>query len=178
MTKTVFAILALSLLAAPLANAEQGISGGVSLGYTTIEVDDAGVSFDGSDIGWKIYGRYMFTDNWGVEAGYVDFGKPDDDILGTNVEVDADGFDLFVVGAVEASPDFEVFGKVGVVFWDADFDVEGFTDSDDGNDLALGIGAAYQATDQFAIRGEWEWFDIEDSDTVWMLSVGGEIRFQ
>ena len=168
---------ALLLAAVPMANADEGFSAGASLGYATVEFDDSGLSFDGSDIGWKVFGRYMFTDNWGVEGGYVSFGEPDDDVLGVDVDIDADGFDFFVVGALPMGEDFDLFGKIGVVRWDADASVEGFSESDDGTDLALGVGGAYKATGQFSIRGEWEWFDIEDSETVWMLSIGGEMRF-
>jgi OOP family OmpA-OmpF porin len=169
---------ALVLAAVPVANAEQGFSAGVSLGYATVEVEDSGLSFDGSAVGWKLFGRYMFTDNWGIEGGYIDFGTPDEDILGVNVEVDANGFDLFAVGAFPTSSNFELFGKLGFVSWDADAKAEGLTDSDDGTDLALGFGGAYKASDQFSIRGEFEWFDIDDTDAVWMLSIGGEVRFQ
>ena len=89
---------------------------GASVGSTKIEIDDStsGIEFSGSDVGWKVFGRYMFNDNWGIEAGYVDLGKPDDTIMGVDIEVKADGFDGSLVGAVPVSDTVELFGKTGV----------------------------------------------------------------
>ena len=87
-------------------------------------------------------------------------------------------YDIFAVGTIPATENFDIFGKAGVIFWDADISGVGVSDSDDGTDLALGFGGKYKVNDRFGIRGEWEWFDIDDSDTVWMLSIGGEFRFQ
>lgn len=160
---------------------------GVSLGSANIEIDDSGVSFDSNDFGWKIFGVYMFNDNWGIEGGYIDFGNPDDSINiagfgSVNVEVDANGFELFGVGSIPVASNADVFAKAGVIFWDADISANvagtGADDSDDGTDLALGVGGRWNVTDQFSLRGEWEWFDIDEADSVWMLSVGVEFRFQ
>ena len=46
----------------------------------------------------------------------------------------------------------------------------------DGNDLAYGAGVAWHFT-KFAVRLEYEMFDIEDTDSVNMASVGMEFRF-
>ena len=160
---------------------------GVSLGSANIEIDDSGVNFDANDFGWKIFGVYMFNENWGIEGGYIDLGKPDDAIniagVGSvNVEVDANGFELFGVGSFPVSTNVDLFGKAGVIFWDADLSANvagtGIDDSDDGTDFALGVGGRWNASDQFSLRGEWEWFNIDDADSVWMLSVGVEFRFQ
>ncbi len=177
MKRPILTTVAASTLAITTAYADQGFSVGASIGSSKIDFDDAGVGFDGSDFGWKIFGRYMFNDNFGIEGGYIDFGKPDDSVFGTNVEIDADGFDLFAVGAIQASQNFDLFGKAGVVSWDADFDSAIATASDDGTDLALGVGGAYSASDQVSFRGEWEWFDVDDTDAVWLLSVGVEYHF-
>jgi hypothetical protein len=48
---------------------------------------------------------------------------------------------------------------------------------DDGEDLALGIGAKWNSDGAFGLRAEFEWFDVDDVDAVWMASVGFELRF-
>jgi opacity protein-like surface antigen len=40
---------------------------------------------------------------------------------------------------------------------------------DDGTDLAFGLGVNYQAGEHFTLRGEGEWFDIDDTDQAWLL---------
>jgi OOP family OmpA-OmpF porin len=170
------AALALALMT-PAALAE-GFSVGASVGSSKITVDDSGIDFDGSDVGWKVFGKYMFNDNWGVEVGFVDLGNPDDTILGVDIDVEADGIDAFFIGSFPASESFDLFGKVGYLSWDAEISSPGIpSESDDGSDLAFGIGGAFHTSDQFSILGEWEWFDIEDSDSVWMLSIGIEVGF-
>lgn len=159
------------------ANAE-GFSAGASIGSSKIEVDDSGIEFDESDFGWKVYGKYMFNENWGVEMGYVNLGNPSDNILGIDIEVEADGIDAFLIGSLPANESFDLFGKAGVIAWDAEISAPGVpSEDDDGTDLALGIGGAFHATDTVDIVGEWEWFDIEDSDAVWLLSIGVAVSF-
>ena len=43
--------------------------------------------------------------------------------------------------------------------------------SESGTDLMYGLGARF-ALGKLHIRGEWEEFDIEDADSVYMFSVG------
>ena len=108
----------------------------------------------------------------------MDFGKPDDSILGVDIAIEADGIDAFFIGSFPASDSFDLFAKAGYVSWDATISSPGGpSESDDGSDLALGIGAAFHTSDTFSILGEWEWFDISDTDTVWMLSIGIQVGF-
>jgi len=170
------AALALAFIT-PAAFAE-GFSVGASIGSSKIKVEDSEISFDGSDVGWKVFGKYMFNDNWGVEVGYVDLGKPCDTILDVEIDVEANGIDAFLIGSFPTSDSFDLFGKVGYIAWDAKISSPGVpSESDDGSDLAAGIGAAFHTSDRFSMLGEWEWFDIEDSDSVWMLSIGVEVGF-
>ena len=178
MKKVIIAVAAGLILPVGPVIADEGFSAGASIGTGRIEVDAPGSDFEGDDLGWKAFGAYQFGDHFGIEGGYIDFGEPDDTILGTNIEVELDGFDIFAVGTIHATENFDIFGKAGVIFWDAGISGAGVSDSDDGTDLALGFGGKYKVNDRFGIRGEWEWFDIDDSDTVWMLSIGGEFRFQ
>lgn len=73
-------ILAAAALAAcgTLAHADQvGAYIGGNLGYATYNVDCQGyyVSCDDNDTGYKLFGGYNFTKQWGVEVDYIDFGK-------------------------------------------------------------------------------------------------------
>ena len=167
-----------SLVAAP-AFAETGFSAGASLGYSTLEIEDSGLSAEFDDVGYKIFGNWMFTDNFGIEGGWVDFGNLSTNIGGTDAEIDADGFDLFVVGALPVSETFDLYAKVGMLSWDAEASISGFGQgSDSGEDLAYGLGGRLKAASGFGIRAEWEMFDIEDTDSAWMLSVGFDYLFK
>jgi OOP family OmpA-OmpF porin len=166
------------IILAGTASADDGFSLGASYGYVNIEDSDQDFSFDATDTGYKLFASYTFRNGFGIEGGYIDFGKPDDDILGQIARIDADGWNLYGVGNLGLSDSFDLFAKAGVVSWEADSLIDGVqVGADDGEDLALGIGARFNSGGALGLRAEFEWFDIDDADAVWMASVGIEFRF-
>ena len=87
----------------------------------------------------------------GVEGGYVDFGNPSTKFgIDNNVlAIDADGWNLWGVGGLA---------------------------SESGSDFGYGLGARV-SFGKLAVRGEWEVYDIEDTDDISMFSVGLAWRF-
>jgi hypothetical protein len=166
-----------SLLVIPLAAAtataqaaDNGFYVGASIGQAGMEdlVDD--LDFDADDTGYKVFAGFRFFDWLGAEASYIDLGSPSDEILGEDVNGDADAFDAFLVGFLPITT-FDVFAKVGAVAWDSRFDIEDvdFVDDDDGVDLAYGVGAQFRLGSA-ALRAEYERFEFgRDAD---MVSVG------
>jgi OOP family OmpA-OmpF porin len=178
MKKTLFVLLACTGLGVTAAHAEPGFSIGSSYGFTKIRDTEAGFDFDATDTGYKLFGAYTFNNNIGIEGGYVDFGSPNDDIGGMRGQIDASGYNLYMVGAIPLTRSFDLFAKAGVVSWDADVRLDGVpVDTSDGNDLALGFGARWNSENAFGIRTEFDWYNISDADAVWMASVGVELRF-
>ena len=178
-------LLGLTVLGlSPAAFADSGFYVGGSIGSGTISADVPDVnlggdlSFDEDDFAWKAYGGYNFdlaVIDLGIEGGYVDLGSPSGSFLGQNVQISATGWDAFGLAGIELGP-VGVFVKAGVISWDADFvaDVAGFgliTDSDSGSDPAYGAGLRF-SLGSFEIRGEYELFDIDGSDDVYLLSAG------
>lgn len=179
---SVAALLVSFIVFAPAESEAGGYIGG-SIGQSYIELD-AGTpavpaNFDEEDFGWKLMAGYNFdfaVITLGVEADYVDFGAPSGDVLGSQIEVDANGFAGFGIAGFDLGP-VGVFAKLGVISWDASFSVDGFdAGSDDGTDPAYGVGVKFGLA-SVEIRGEYEIYDIEDSDDVAMLSVGLVWRF-
>jgi hypothetical protein len=171
------AVLVSSLLLVPAESQAEGYLG-ASIGQSGVEID-AGtpiqpLSFDEEDFAWKGYGGFTFdlaVVNLGVELGYVNLGGPSGDVLGSQVEVDADGFDAFGVLGVDLGP-IGVFAKAGMIAWDAEITVDGLdAGSDDGSDPAYGIGAKV-GLGSLDIRLEYEVFDLEDAEDVTLLSAG------
>lgn len=171
-------VLAAAIAASP-AYADKGFSAGASVGYSNISLGDSGVNVDFNDVGYKVFGTYMFTDNFGVEGSWLDFGNLSENVGGLEAEIDADGFDLFAVGSFPVSDTFDLFGKAGMLSWDASTSINGVAQgSDSGEDLALGFGGRFTGASGFGIRAEYEWFDIEDTDSAWLVSVGFEYSFK
>ena len=156
---------------------DSGFYLGGSLGQAGIEVDFAGVpgvpAFDENDTAYKIFAGYNFTllpvINLGVEGGYVDFGGPKIDIVEPDFGIDA---------SVGVDGPLGVFGKLGYIFWDAEASLtdrnnpaNNLSDDDSGSDLAYGVGARLNLG-SLEVRGEYEYFDIEDAESVGMWSIG------
>jgi len=169
-------VAALLLLCAE-SRADSGIYIGGSVGTAGVEIDvndpNNPVTFDEDDFAWKAFLGYNFDLillNVAIEGGYVDFGAPGATIVGSDFKVDADGLDAFVVLGFDLGP-VGVFAKAGVISWDASVSIDGLSTNDDGTDPAYGIGAKI-GLGSFALRVEYELFDIEDTEAVSMISAG------
>lgn len=172
------ALFGLATLFTATANADEALTLGASIGYVNIENDDPGFNFDANDTGYKFFANYTASNYLGIEGGYVDFGSPQDIVGGFPGEIDAAGWNLYGVGNLPLSGGVDLFAKAGVVSWEADSIINGIlVDTDDGTDLALGLGARWNSEGSFGLRAEVDWFDIDEADSIWMTSVGFEFRF-
>jgi len=176
------ALLVSFMVFAPAESQADGYIGG-SIGQSYIALN-AGTptvpaAFDQEDFGWKAMIGCDFdfaVITLGVEADYVDFGAPSGDVAGSQIEVDANGFAGFGTAGIDLGP-LGVFAKYGVISWDASLTIDGFdAGSDDGTDPAYGVGVKFGLA-SVEVRGEYEIYDIEDSEDVAMLSVGIVWRF-
>ena len=177
------AALLVSFVALAPAESQAGGYVGGSVGQASIEVN-AGTpnvpeTFDESDFGFKAFGGYEFdlpVVTLGLEVAYVDFGAPSGDVTGTQLEVETNGFAGFGTAGFELGP-LLIYGKYGVISWDASLSVDGFDQgSEDGTDPAYGLGVKF-GVGPVEVRGEYEIYDIDSSVDVTMLSVGVVWRF-
>jgi len=167
------------LFAANLANAGEGFSVGASVARASVEAEGLGQTIDGDADGARIFGSYMFTRRFGIEAGYSDFGRPDDNTIAPNVEVESNSYDLYAVGVQPVSEKLDLFGKIGFVSWNTEIEEDETSEvSSSSTDLALGFGAEYSVSERFAIRSEFAWVDSDNSGAVRMVSLGGVFRFK
>jgi OOP family OmpA-OmpF porin len=152
---------------------------GASAGSTSLDAQDFSFSVDDSDTGYKAFVGVNILKFFGVEFAYVDLGAPEGTSGMSTVTVDAKGWNLSLLGRIPLWK-FEIYGKAGLLAWDSD---ASFSDpmipavSDDGSDLSYGVGAKFKFTDHFAIRAEWETFDVEDVDSFDLTSAGLEFTF-
>lgn len=160
---------------------------GTSLGQSDFDLDCTGfTSCDTKDTGWKVFGGYMFTPNFGLEGAYVDFGKATGSVSGVPVIVASDrvsrlvvapptvsgsgslkaaGFGLWGVGAYPIGTG-SVFGKLGFASIENKLEVSGSgggffvsgAEKTTVTDFAYGIGGQYFFTPNFGARIEWERF--------------------
>ena len=78
------------------------------------------------------------------------------------VEVEPSALAAFGVAGVNLGP-IGIFGKVGAFTWDVDISDGIDSGSEDGTDMAYGIGARFHIA-SFQIRAEYEYFDVDAAD--------------
>ena len=165
------AVASALLLSATPAMAADGTGFYVGAGFGSMGVDVG--DFSGDDTSFKILGGWDFNQFIGGELEYIDGGSAED--FGVNIDVT--GFNASLKGAYPFTEQFSVFGKIGMIFWDADLDGGEFSDSESGEDFSWGVGAGYDFTDNFGGRIEYQGFEIEDTDTVDLISASVVYKF-
>ncbi len=181
------ALVILSISAVEAKAAEAGFYIGGSIGQSAMELPpDPNLVFDEQDTAWKLFGGYHFDLgklDLGVELGYVNFGEPQIGDATAFVGFETSGIEVFGVASLEAGV-IDLFAKLGVVTWDVKGIIGGdqvppefqFSDSETGTDAAYGLGAQWNLN-RFGIRAEFEGFDIPDTDSVYLWSLGVTYSF-
>lgn len=166
--KFIFAALAAAAFAiSPAMAKDNGFYVGAGIGEFGVDIGP----FDDSATGYKVFGGYQFMKYLGAELEYIDGGTVED--LG--LEIDVSGFNLSAMGILPVGEKFNLFAKVGMIFWDADISGKG-GGSDSGEDFSWGIGGGFNFTDNFGIRAEYQGFDIDEADGD-MISLGASWQF-
>ena len=173
------------ILSAPLVHAGQGYVGG-SVGGARTEGEISLVSVDGSDLGFKLFGGYRFTENFGLEAGYADLGSVEARQGLVLVEAGVTGWTAEAVGIAPIGESFEVFAKAGLFFAATSIDSTGdivpglgqvpYSTTERDAQFTLGIGGAFKFK-HLGIRAELEFFGNDFIDQVYLFSLGLEYRF-
>ena len=163
----------LAMPTAAVAGAESGFYLGLGLGDTTVESGD----YSESDSGYKVFGGYNFgvvpLVDLGLEASYVHFGNPSN--TSANFETEVTGLNAFGLAGLSFGP-FGIFAKLGVIDWGMDTTEGTVTNSESGTDPAYGLGARL-AFGSFAVRAEYELYDLDNDADIEMISISGVYTF-
>jgi len=161
-----------------------GFYAGIGGGYSQADLKHGSVEVSGGDVSYKVLAGYRFPKAFlpfdmsaAIEGAYVDLGESDDQSLGSELDLAIKGFDLYAVGFLPIARRWDLFGKAGVYFWDAEFSVDGaLQDDDTGTDLAFALGLSYQTDGGFGAQVEIEAFDMLDG--VWAAFVSATYQFK
>jgi hypothetical protein len=173
----------LLLLGSPMVQAEEDLGWYMGLAISALDVDfeDANdLSFSDSDTAIQLKGGYMFSDMFGIEAGYVDLGDYDGD---GGFRLDADGYWLAGIANWSVADNWDVYGKVGAFAIDATSDqvIPGFgmvKKNDTETNLFGGVGVEYDFG-EWNLFGEYAVMDTDIADmNITMISAGLKYEFQ
>jgi opacity protein-like surface antigen len=195
----IFAILGTALLvAAPAYSADDSaFYAGAGIGTLSLSSDNipgtGGRSFDGSDFAFKILGGWQMNKYFAFEVEYFDGGSPEDkfnvpEVPGGKVpiKISLDGWTTSVIAMWPFGDQFNVFGKVGAVFWSGDLKArakyEGEvvyrdSSSDSSTDFAWGLGGTWNFMDNMSVRAEYQQFEISDFNSVDLITASFIYKF-
>ena len=134
---------------------------GFGLGFASAgsDCDYYGYDCDGTDTTFKIYAGKRVHENLGLEIAYHDLGKLRDKNFSSSTTAESDGINLSLLGIIPTSELGYFYGKVGYMWWDADYTYSGnntITTSESGNDLTYGAGFAFTFSPDYDFRIEIE----------------------
>jgi len=183
-----FAVLCGALVPMALAQEQQEVSGfylGAGVGQFNAgidnvdDVDSTVDNWDEDDTAYKVFAGYRLNRFLGFEVDYINLGKPSGDVVpGFNVDTSVDGFAPYVVGTIPLGPYFEIYGRAGYYFYDANTRMTDTLDNrvafdEESEDFVYGGGIGANIGEKFNVRFEYEKFDLEgldDSDALWLTA--------
>jgi OOP family OmpA-OmpF porin len=183
MNKTLLSIAAAAALLLSSGAFAQGYAG-IGAGTTKLSFDCAGLTTcDTSSTGWKLFGGYKFSPNWGAELNYFDFGKAKgtlDTVAGIlSADVKATGLGAGVAFFGDFSPDWRGVARLGVASMKAvangNLGGTAATDSETSTNAYYGLGVSYLISKNLSIDGAWDVSKVKqggESATVRLLSIG------
>jgi outer membrane immunogenic protein len=182
MKRSTLAALLLTLVStAAFAENDSGFYLGAGAGQFNVETDDISSStFEGDDTVYKVFAGYRFSPYIGIELDYIDLGAPSDTIGNINLEAEINGFAPYFIVTLPLGP-IEAFGRVGYYFYNVDIKgsagaiATSFDDS--AEDLVYGAGLGITLFEHLHARLEYEFFDIEDTESANAVWVSGAWRF-
>jgi len=161
------------------ANDEGGFYAGSGAGLYYLDFD--GIDFDESAASLRLFGGYELNRYVSFEAGFSKLFESSGEVLGTGIDIDGTAWDVSVRPTLPLGDRASAFGILGWTNYDFDISVSapGLTasDSEKDDDLMYGIGAAFDVTDNWSLRGEWVTVDVSDAD-FGMFSVAATYRFR
>jgi len=181
MRKLVFA--SALALAAGAAHADDLLGLYAGAGITKAKMEDIfHTNFNLSNTSWKIYaGLKPIGFPLGLDVDYMDLGSSSAGTFKGVAHANAKAFAAYVVGyAPIPVPNIDLYAKGGLARWqfDGNYTSPGlFAVSENGTDFAWGVGGQVHFLENFAVRLEYEHFNVREADNVQVYSLGVSYRF-
>jgi OmpA-OmpF porin, OOP family len=181
MRKLVFA--SALVLAAGAAHADGPLGLYAGAGITRAKMEDIfHTNFNLSNTSWKIYaGLKPIGFPLGLDVDYMDLGSAAAGTFKGVAHANAKAFAAYVVGyAPIPVPNIDLYAKGGLARWqfDGNYTSPGlFAVSENGTDFAWGVGGQVHFLENFAVRLEYEHFNVREADDVQVYTLGVSYRF-
>jgi len=177
MQKQILAALLGAALAMPLAAQAEGSY--VKLGVGESEYKN-GIGNENETAASLAYG-FSFDKNFGVEVGYINFGKYKDGDANYSISLQRQAFYIAGVGSVPFTDAFSAFAKLGVAAnkYEGSFVSGDFSASEKVTKTRsmFGLGLAYNFTKEIAGTLEYQYFGKVGEDKIKVSAITAGVRY-
>jgi hypothetical protein len=153
---------------------------GFGAAFSEFSTDDNLI--DDSQVGFNLSGGYRFNDWLGIEGGYLNTSDFEARLPAGSSPATASiayqGFYIAGVGYIPIpSDEIDLYLKAGFYDFNSQLTTDGGVDSSARVDGAMvGGGAILHISDQFGIKAEFDYFDVDQAD-LWSVILGLEYSF-
>lgn len=154
---------------------------GGAIGTANIDESIDGFQFDSDSTSYRVFGGYQFNNYFGLEAGYLDLGSFDEQVLVNGaivpVSADADGFTFAAMGRAPVGEKLALHATVGSFFWDGANMIAGVDDNVSDANIFFGVGLSVSLTKNMSIRGDAVRYELEEANSN-VYTIGFQIDFR
>jgi hypothetical protein len=134
--------------------AAAGLNLGGTIGWGQVDGSD----FNDDNPVYKIFAGGKFNDYVGVEVAAHDFGEAKDKGYSSKLR----GYSAAVVGYLPLGDNFDLFAKIGNLWWHDKVSVlDTFHKNIDGDEIFYGVGANFNFNETLALRLEMERYKVD-----------------
>ncbi len=171
-----FAVLALMLVTA-LVYADESIYVSAAIGNTDLE-ESIDFPIDDDATAFRMGFGYEFGNDIAVEASYVNLGEFTGNTGFNNIGIsgEVEGLALSAVFRLPLTNRLSATARGGVMAWESEVVTPAFREKFDGDDVFYGLGLEADFSEHFAITGEWQRYELDDSEAD-VLFLGAQFRF-
>ncbi len=176
----VFAILTVCTLPGiAVADGHWFLGGGI--GTANIDESIDGFQFDSDSTSYRLFGGYQFNNYFGLEAGYLDLGSFNEQVLVNGaivpVSADADGFTFAAMGRAPVGEKLALHASIGSFFWDGANTIAGVDDNVSDANIFFGVGLSISLTNNTSIRGDAVRYELDETNSN-VYTIGFQIDFR
>lgn len=184
MKKQLFAAITVTALALPMlaqAQAENIYIGG-NLGRSELSVSAPASKNEQNKTSYKIYAGYDFNTNFGVEAGYADFGSIKVIEYNGTTKADSTAFYAAATASLPLNTQFALFGKLGASRNQTKLNIDSFSEKQKKTSVLIGFGLNYAISKNLAAIAEYEnfgkTFKIDGGGTIKAHTMSAGLRYK
>ena len=147
---------------------EEGAYLGARAGYSYNQESclETNMDCDKDDVGYGIFGGYDFNPRWGLELSLNDIGDSKARYPDGALDGDLRSADLSLKYTHPLWKQWDIYGKLGAAYWDAEVSGNNISIKDDGFRPLLGAGIQVPLSAHLIGRFEYQYIDQIGNDTM------------